>query len=294
MNILFSDYTFIPSERKIVFNSWPVQSGDISIAKILLITNITVKEQLYSFNDPSYSGSFSGGVLTLDYNTSEMLSSDVLQIYLYADNIATISIDGGLGSVGTPLSVNVINSIPPSGTPNRRRYLSLALSANGGVQYGSTGTNMNVNGSSSPAIFYCGALPDRDIHITSITILISDLNVAHNLFGKLSPLGIGFSIVAEDSGDTSYIIHKAKTIGNLIAQSGGYYGFGNDIKAWEITNWAPNQDATIITIPVGSLVPEGIRLGRGTQDKIKAIVSDDLTGLDNLIVSIIGYTNNVI
>jgi hypothetical protein len=292
MNILFSDYTFIPAEGKVVFNSWPSQSGPVGAEKILLITNITKKEQLYSFNDPAYSGTFSNGVLVLDCSTSGMSGSDVLQIYLYSDNVTALSIDEGLGSVNTPLSVNVVNSLPPVGTSNRRRYLSLSLSINGGIQYGSIGTNMNVNGSSTPSIFYCSALPDRDIHITSITILVADLNVAHNLFGKLSPLGHGFSLIMKDSGVSSYIIHKAKTIGSIIVQSGGYFGFGNDIKSWEITNWAPNQDATIITIPVGSLIPEGIRLGRGTQDRIEAVVSDDLTGLDSFTVSILGYTNN--
>jgi hypothetical protein len=40
---------------------------------------------------------------------------------------------------------------------------------------------------------------------------------------------------------------------------------------------------------IGSLVPGGIRIGRGTKDKIEVEVNDDPTGLDQFVVRALGY-----
>lgn len=48
-------------------------------------------------------------------------------------------------------------------------------------------------------------------------------------------------------------------------------------------------DAQTIVFLISSYIPGGLRLGRGTTDKLRAVVRDDLTGLDEFTVRVLGY-----
>jgi len=74
-------YTFNASAKTITFSEL---AQPITLANILLITNVTANTIIYNFADPTTgASSFTNNVLTLDYNTSvSMNSSDVLQIFL--------------------------------------------------------------------------------------------------------------------------------------------------------------------------------------------------------------------
>ena len=73
-------YTFNPSAKTITFSGL---SQQITLANILLITNVTTNTIIYNFADSSNGAtSFANNVLTLDHNTTSMNSTDVLQIYL--------------------------------------------------------------------------------------------------------------------------------------------------------------------------------------------------------------------
>lgn len=55
----------------------------ITLANILLITNVTANTIIYNFADSTKGAvSFNGTDLVLDYNTSSMASTDILQIYV--------------------------------------------------------------------------------------------------------------------------------------------------------------------------------------------------------------------
>ena len=73
-------YTFNPSAKTITFFGL---SQQITLANILLITNVTANTIIYNFADSTNGAtSFANNVLTLDHNTTSMNSADVLQIYL--------------------------------------------------------------------------------------------------------------------------------------------------------------------------------------------------------------------
>jgi hypothetical protein len=74
-------YTFNAAAKTITFSGL---AQSITLANILLITNVTANTIIYNFADPTTgAASFTNNVLTLDYNTSvSMNSSDVLQIFL--------------------------------------------------------------------------------------------------------------------------------------------------------------------------------------------------------------------
>lgn len=77
-------YTFDKTAKTITFVNLPTT---ITLANILLITNVTANTIIYNFADAATGvTSFTNNVLTLDYDTSSMNNSDVLQIYLDLDN----------------------------------------------------------------------------------------------------------------------------------------------------------------------------------------------------------------
>jgi hypothetical protein len=73
-------YTFDPTGKTITFSGL---KQAITLANILLVTNVTQNTIIYNFADATTGAvSFNNNVLTLDYNTSSMSASDVLQIFL--------------------------------------------------------------------------------------------------------------------------------------------------------------------------------------------------------------------
>jgi hypothetical protein len=77
---LAGSYAFNPGAKTITFAGL---GQSIDLQNILLITNTTANTIIYNFAD-STSGavSFTNNVLTLDYNTTSMSSTDKLQIYV--------------------------------------------------------------------------------------------------------------------------------------------------------------------------------------------------------------------
>jgi hypothetical protein len=73
-------YTFDKTAKTITFSGL---RDDMTLSNILLITNVTANTIIYNFAD-STSGavSFNNNILTLDYDTSAMANTDVLQIFL--------------------------------------------------------------------------------------------------------------------------------------------------------------------------------------------------------------------
>jgi len=85
-------YTFDPIAKTVTFSDL---AQSLTLANILLITNTTANTIIYNFADPTSGAvSFNNNVLTLDYNTTSMNASDVLQIYVdvesYEESLQTL------------------------------------------------------------------------------------------------------------------------------------------------------------------------------------------------------------
>lgn len=141
-------YSFYPGTNTIVFRQL---ERDISIANILLITNVTANTIIYNFADSTKGAvSFNDSTLVLDYNTSSMNSSDVLQIYLDMPNADTkllrsidsllkspmgydksssryrntVSVEtGSISSVSSVSTVSTVSNISTLGLLNAERLL---------------------------------------------------------------------------------------------------------------------------------------------------------------------------
>ena len=73
-------YSFDKTAKTITFSGL---RDDITLANILLITNVTANTIIYNFADSTNGAvSFNNNILTLDYDTSAMANTDVLQIFL--------------------------------------------------------------------------------------------------------------------------------------------------------------------------------------------------------------------
>lgn len=180
------------------------------------------------------------------------------------------------------LNVAIIErDTPKIGATSRYQYLSDLLGSTGAS---SGTTNMNVNGSVTPQEFFVDASPDYDLRITKIIIVLVDGSIAYNKFGAIAALANGFTISLTEAGVETPIIDSATTTGELITTAGEPTAFTT------LANFdAANNNAFILELSIDERVPEGIRIGRGTLDKLKATVSDDLTTLVSLTVRAIGY-----
>jgi len=173
------------------------------------------------------------------------------------------------------------------GTPSTFRFLSQLVSS---VGDGTGTTNMNVDGSSTPVNFTIGANQDFDIRILEILIFIVDGSETENAkFGGLSALSTGWDLKVIESEVSTFIMNKATTSGEIITSTNTPI-FGVDNTKWNSVSLVDATDhAGYYVLNVGRLVPDGIRIGRGTKDRLESTVNDDLTGLTTFNVRALGY-----
>ena len=152
-----------------------------------------------------------------------------------------------------------------------------------GIQSGSN--DMTVNGSlATPLDFYISASEDYDIFIKYITVEIGDGgNPALNKFGALSALTNGVSFYWDTQEEPLYELHEGiKTNKEFIriASDTGAIGTGIDAYLADVSgggtekSYLPNIDMDEI---YG--LPYGLRLRKGTLDKLIFRINDNLTGL---------------
>lgn len=181
---------------------------------------------------------------------------------------------------------SVIPPVPPVGTISRYRYYNKLIGSTGA----SSGvTNQNVDGSVTNQVFYISSHPDYDLYITGIIVIIAGLIVSHNNFGSIPELTNGYNLSIIEDGEETRILDEVKTGGQMIAQSIFGNSYGDAATSFELTKWTGNDDAQTVIVPVHDLLPGGIRIGRGTLDRLQATVFDDLTGLTEFTVRVVGY-----
>lgn len=114
MKILFENYSFNASAKTVTFNTTDV----ITLEQLLIITNVTTNKIIYNFADPNAGGSITNNILTLDFDTTSMSSSDKLQIFI--DNVLTPSSDETLQLVNeqTELLRRMTKLLEPSANQN--------------------------------------------------------------------------------------------------------------------------------------------------------------------------------
>ena len=148
-----------------------------------------------------------------------------------------------------------------------------------------TGDNiMRVNGAVNFVDFYVKANQDYDIYIKYITCEIGDNGTPSlNKFGNLTALFNGVAFLWDTQTEPEYILHEGiKTNKEFIriASDTGAIGTGQDAYLADVSgggtekSYLPNMDMAEI---YG--LSWGLRLRKGTNDRLVFRVRDDLTGL---------------
>jgi hypothetical protein len=175
------------------------------------------------------------------------------------------------------------------GMPSKFQFYAQHLGTTGPVAQAVADNNADMGVAGTGTEFFIASDPIFDLRIMHISIIIADQTIAHNTFGGVAALSTGWDLIIEEGGSQTFLINKAKTSGQVIAQAGFFQPYDAGATAWKLTKWTANEDAHTISIPVGQLVPGGVRIGRGTKDRIVAVVNDDISGLTEMYVRVMGY-----
>lgn len=172
--------------------------------------------------------------------------------------------------------------------PNTRFFAGYLSTS--GIVGSSTNALMQVNGNNSPVEFFVEADNEADLHITHAIIIIADNNVVHNNFGNISSFGLtGWDLKIEQGGQTTFLIEKAVTGGQVIAQAGSFWPIGTGAASHELVNWSGTTDAQLINFPFINILPMGLTLARGSTDRFVSVVNDNFTDLTEFTVRVLGY-----
>ncbi|MDH3324070.1 MAG: hypothetical protein OEL89_00365 [Candidatus Peregrinibacteria bacterium] len=172
----------------------------------------------------------------------------------------------------------------PSNTPTRMRpFLENINVHNGGT-----------NGSVTP-VEYDLVTADQDgnfdYYIQSITLVISDGTINYSKYGAIAALANGVDLYAETSGVKDYLIKGIKTCGEAVIWATTTTVPSNPSI---VSGWDSNNDALIMVFDLNEIITgtaglSGIRIGRGTKDKLTFVVNDDLTALSDHFILVKGF-----
>lgn len=198
---------------------------------------------------------------------------------------------GNSGAFVTKASSLLVSNTPYTdleneGALSRYRLLSDLMGVGG---LGKGAVSANVDGSSTQQIFKVEASSVFDIRIMKIFIYLEDTTVSHSTFGALSALTNGIDLVLIEGGEETFLIKSAKKFVDLIEQTFCEKPFGSGASAFELTSTTGTQDSWILPFYVDALVPNGVRIGRRTNDRLELRINDDLTGLTQFRVRVGGY-----
>jgi len=151
-------------------------------------------------------------------------------------------------------------------------------------------TDMRVDGSVVPVEFCIAAEQERDIFIKTISTVISDQNATLNQFGNIGALanGVLFEHVTLDVG-TTIIADDLISNFEFVRLAQGDPAFGDGTAAFRAGNISGNSEGYFPTIDFTRIfgIQWGLRLRKGTRDRLNFTVRDDLTGVDAF--NITGY-----
>lgn len=159
----------------------------------------------------------------------------------------------------------------------------------------SSGTNsMAVNGSTTNVDYYVLASPDYDIYLNSISVEIADTGTPSlDLFGSLATLTNGVAFYWDTNENGQYELHEGiKTnlefirLGSKTSAIGdGTNAFLADISGGtSIKSYLP-----VIDFDDAYGLIWGVRLRKGTNDRIRFRVRDNLTGLSRFTAITYGF-----
>jgi len=154
--------------------------------------------------------------------------------------------------------------------------------------------DMIVNGATNFVDFSIDASPDYDIYLKSISVEIADGGTPTlNKFGALTALNNGVAFYYFNQNQGLYELHEGiKT--NLefirIAVDTGAIGTGSDAYLADVSGGGTSKSyLPLLDIEETYGMPFGLRLVKGTTDKLIFRIQDNLAGLDRFTAVAYGF-----
>ena len=182
----------------------------------------------------------------------------------------------GEGEIGV-----VIHPHPPHDEV-RTTYPFSQFFTDNGTSSGSE--DLRVDGSTTAQEFYISARGNVDIYIKTISVLISDTNAVLNKYGNLTALttGVRWSFTNQKLGNVQINGH-IKTNLDFVRLGLSTAAVGDGTSAFRSDTSGGGTDTYMPVIDLSQTfgMPWGLRLEKGSNDRISFTINDDLsTGID--------------
>ena len=145
--------------------------------------------------------------------------------------------------------------------------------------------DMIVNGATTNVDFTVEASQDYDIYIKTISVVIGDSGSPTLLkFGALAALSNGVGFIWKNDKEGEFTLHEGITTNQEFVRLGlstGAVGTGSDSWLSDVSGGASTKSyLPIIDMALTYGMPYGIRLVKGSTDKLIFRIKDALAGLD--------------
>ena len=134
-----------------------------------------------------------------------------------------------------------------------------------------------------PQTFCIQARDDFDVYVKTVMVTIADQNANLNQFGAVSALTNGVNFYWESQSLGSFVIKSAmKSNWDFVKLSRANPAFGSTTNAFRASNVSGNSEGYVPVIDFFTLfgMQYGVRLRKGTLDKLVFEIRDDTTGVD--------------
>lgn len=139
------------------------------------------------------------------------------------------------------------------------------------------------NGSVTPVDFFLAADPNLDTYVASISFKIADANATLNDFGAIASLTNGFDIIysTQETGER-VLATGLKSNFDIIRICQGLPAFSQGVESFRASNVVGGSEGYIPVLRIKDNfgLPYGLRLRKGTKDKLILRVNDDITAVD--------------
>jgi hypothetical protein len=140
---------------------------------------------------------------------------------------------------------------------------------------------MKVDGGTTNVEFYVSASATSDRYITTLSFLIADASAVLNEFGAITALTNGCQLYYTRVGETVMIHDALKTNWDFIRLCLGAPAFGATTNAFIASNVATTSEGVIPVLDFSRLLPPyGLKLDRGTNQRLVLKVRDNCSGVD--------------
>jgi hypothetical protein len=153
--------------------------------------------------------------------------------------------------------------------------------------------DMLVDGSITPVDFTINASSEYDVYVGTMSVIIADAAATLNKFGNLAALTNGVEIFWETQDKGVVQIHEGlKTNLDFMRLSGGEPAIGTGADSFKADLSGGGADAYLPMIDIQDIfgLQWGLRLRKGTTDKIVVRIKDNVSGMDQFDIIAYGIT----